>query len=273
MKRIDKHTVMATVDQCIYCGATGKLSDEHAIPLALGGRLVLARASCAECARITSEFERRVLRGFMYRARNTGGFPTRHPKGRPTTATVSYMKREGKEDHVDPLTEDPALLQLPMLVAPEYLTGDSSGPGVRVQGVETLYFGPNPLDAIHRKGAIGIEQHDSLDVTSFIRLLAKIGYCYVVGAIGLPPREEVTVLPLILGHSDDGSRWVGSARFSTEGERQSALHALSHIFLRKNDDPAREVLVARVKLFASSGATGYEVIVHHSASSHNAKGE
>jgi hypothetical protein len=266
MQRIDRHTELASIGQCIYCRATRDLRDEHVIPFALGGQLVLADASCAACERITSAFEAKVLRGFMYRARNTGKFPTRRPKERPTTTTVTYTTRERKDGHTEPISVDPAFLHLPVLAEAGYFSGNASL-GIRLRGVETLRFGPDPTAAIQRKGAEGIEQQDNWDLSSFVRMLAKIGYCWVAGGVGLPPRDEVTVLPLILGQSDDGSRWVGSARYSFEDEREGVLHALSHTAFRKNDNPAHEVLVARVKLFASSGATGYEVIVHHSGNS------
>ena len=38
----------ASVGSCIYCGATDQLTDEHIIPLALGGRFVLPDSSCAK---------------------------------------------------------------------------------------------------------------------------------------------------------------------------------------------------------------------------------
>jgi hypothetical protein len=48
-----------------------------------GGRLVLPDSSCPACAAITSAFERKLLRGFMWDARTSGGYPTRRPKERP----------------------------------------------------------------------------------------------------------------------------------------------------------------------------------------------
>lgn len=49
---LPSHTekIYQPVNVCIYCGGTGALSDEHIIPFGLGGRWVLPKASCAECA-------------------------------------------------------------------------------------------------------------------------------------------------------------------------------------------------------------------------------
>lgn len=81
-KIIEVHnTVRAPeVGTCIYCGAKEHLTDEHIVPLALGGAFVLPDASCQTCASITSKFERKVLRGFMFDARTAGRYPTRHKK-------------------------------------------------------------------------------------------------------------------------------------------------------------------------------------------------
>jgi len=41
--------------RCLYCGAaTESLIDEHAIPHGLGGHLILPKASCTACQKITS---------------------------------------------------------------------------------------------------------------------------------------------------------------------------------------------------------------------------
>jgi 5-methylcytosine-specific restriction endonuclease McrA len=53
-------TVLAPVSACIYCGATEpdtKLTDEHIVPLSLGGTLILPKASCLACARQTGKLE------------------------------------------------------------------------------------------------------------------------------------------------------------------------------------------------------------------------
>src|SRR5271165_2543948 len=50
------------IGRCIYCGAKrytsndplAKLGDEHIIPLAFGGNLLLPEASCRACEKITS---------------------------------------------------------------------------------------------------------------------------------------------------------------------------------------------------------------------------
>ena len=70
---------------CIYCGARGvKLTDEHVIPLSLGGFHILEGASCKECADITTKFERDVAREMWGDARNSYNAPSRRKKERKT---------------------------------------------------------------------------------------------------------------------------------------------------------------------------------------------
>lgn len=256
-------TMRATpVGSCIYCGRTDELSDEHIIPFALGGGYVLPEASCPKCAAITSEFERRVLRGFMLEARTTGGFPTRRTKERPKALPLK-IEREGTFETVE-LSPDkhPGLLHLPLLAPPAILVGTEPGTGVTIAGIETIRFGKDIFEFAQETGAKAIRESFDLDATSFARLLAKIGYSYAVAELGLLPRDEVPVLPLILGTSDDASVWLGSAPFRLAIEAKRPTHAMGLVWCPDPRDDRMKLLIARIKLFASSGATGYEVVIH-----------
>ena len=57
------HTRIPTKGRCIYCGrADVRLTDEHFLPLSLGGQHVIEKASCHSCADITKKFEQLVAR-------------------------------------------------------------------------------------------------------------------------------------------------------------------------------------------------------------------
>lgn len=79
------------VGLCIYCASVPpntKLTDEHIIPLALGGELVLDAASCEACASETSKFELKCCRDTFQALRIHADLPTRRPKRRPTHMEV-----------------------------------------------------------------------------------------------------------------------------------------------------------------------------------------
>ena len=250
------------VGSCIYCGAVNELGDEHIVPYALGGRYELPESSCSRCAAITSAFERKVLRGFMLDARTTGGFPTRRPKKRPRSFPLD-IERNGTFQtlELDP-DNHPGFLLLPLLAPPSVLVGRESGTGVTIIGIETIRFGKDPAEFAHEMGATSIRGSVDLDATSFSRLLAKIGYSYAIAAVGLLPRDEIPILPLILGDADDASLWLGSALFQLSVESKKPTHAMSLVQRPDPRDNRKKLLIARIKLFAPSGATGYEVVVH-----------
>ena len=59
-----------------------------------------------------------------------------------------------------------------------------------------------------------------------------------------------------------GVLWVGSANYRLDTEDQKPQHALGLVAHSGTcGDVAENVLVAQVKLFANTGATGYEIVV------------
>ena len=249
---------------CIYCGTTANLTDEHVIPYGLAGdRLILEMASCQSCARITSRLERAVLRGFMLKARTVASLPTRRPKQRPKSFPLQASDGKELKTFTLPVANYPALLQLPRLVPPGFLAGRPYAGGVTVSGCEILRFGKDPGRVAKELGIRTIQVTDRIDVTAFARMLAKIGYAFAVFERGPFPLSEVPVLPLILGRSNDASAWVGSAEFETESEKRGAPWVLGTYEGTRLDE---RVTIARVKLFANAGATGYEVVVRRARS-------
>jgi hypothetical protein len=262
MATLVRETVRATsINRCIYCGATEGLTDEHVVPFALGGRFVLPDASCLLCAEVTSEFERRVLRGFMHDARVAGNFPSRHRKQRPKTLPLQ-IDRAGtfEQVHLD-APQHPALLILPLLAPPGFLLGRAPEIGVTCVGYETLSFGKHPTEAAKRLNTTSIRTVSDWDLTSYARLLAKIAYGFAVAQFGFLPLAQVLVLQLIRGERDDGSVWLGSAEFTMEVEAQQPTHAVAVTCIPDSRHPGDEFIIARVKLFVATGATGYEVLV------------
>lgn len=250
------------VDSCIYCGRLSDLTDEHIVPFALGGRLILPKSSCRACAKVTSAFERECLRGFMLDARTAGGYPTRRPRKRPTTLPLEVTS-EGEQEllRLEP-SDHPGFLFLPRFERAGILAGGEPRSGLLVNGVETLYFGKAPPAVASELDAEGLRYSAQLPAYAFARLIAKIAYSYAVGARGLLPLSHATVLPLILRGQNDASQWVGSSDFRLEVESKGPLHALSSGWIPDPSGSSRGLLLVRVKLFASSGASGYEVVVH-----------
>jgi hypothetical protein len=249
------------VGSCIYCGSRDDLTDEHIIPAALGGNYVLPQASCKECNKITSKFEREVLRGFMWEARVAANFPTRRPKERPDLLPLE-IERDGKYETVQIAASDhPGFLDLPLLAPPGVLVARPPTRGVMIQGHERLLFGKHPGEVLKQLGASAMQATFNWDVTAFAKLLAKIAYGMAVAELGVQPLEQIKVLPLIRGEADDASTWIGSEVFRLRIEEKRPTHAAALMRVPDPGEKFADLLCAQVKLFAPSGATGYRVVL------------
>jgi hypothetical protein len=104
---------------CIYCGR-GKekvtLGQEHIIPYALGGKLVLPRSSCTKCAKVTSAIEGRCTREMFAPLRTSMKAPTRHPKKRPKTAPIIIRDVNGERTIDMPVGDYPFIT----LILPQF---------------------------------------------------------------------------------------------------------------------------------------------------------
>lgn len=246
--------------QCMYCGSRTNLSDEHIIPYALWGNLVLPESSCKSCAALTSKIELKVLRGFMHDARVAGNAPTRRKKKRPETLKYLLITSgETVKEKQIPVKDASGILILPTLAPAGILSGRPPGIGVTVIGTETITFGESLDQLIDDHSATGIKGQSNIDATNFARLLAKIAYGMTVAQHGLFPGDETPLLQLIRGDTEDASNWVGSGTFKLEIEEQKARHAMAVLPLHGHG--GKTGLAVRVKLFANTGCTGYEVAV------------
>jgi hypothetical protein len=251
------------VGECIYCGATSSLSDEHIIPFGLGGNMVLPKSSCAECAAITSKVERAVLRGFMHDARLVAGFPTRHKRTQPDTVEVTLLGADGSTEvrDVDP-AQALTFMTMPVFAPPAILAGKPPCEGVALVGADTLGFGVSPERFAAQSGAAGVQHVSNLNAITFCRFLAKIAYAYLVADQGLFPRAETPLIPLILGDGFGSGSWIGSSKYTLEVESQRPTHALGIVQTQAQDGSA--AFIVRVKLFADVGATGFEILARMS---------
>ena len=98
MEIVDSRKVAASIGYCIYCGATAyndkrqKLAEEHVIPLAIAGQLVLAEASCHSCEyAINRMIEQPLLKGMFLNVRRMAGMPSRKRSNKGATIPVMHV--------------------------------------------------------------------------------------------------------------------------------------------------------------------------------------
>ncbi len=249
---------------CVYCGdSIGRLTDEHIIPLALNGNHILQSASCDACARVTSEIERRVLKGHLQNMRFGLGLKSRHPKrDRPSALPITLSNDQGKLWQTDlPISEGVQTAHFPVFQPPLFLGGTAKSAdmtALEVSGVVTLVFGNVPT-VLSSRQASGFETNTRIDIRAFNRMLAKIAHCYHVSQRGAFPLTESPILPTILTDHGAPRAWIGTVNHMPleRNPGSTALHLL-HIEEATSDDGARCTAV-RIKLFAPMNSPTYMI--------------
>ncbi len=254
-----QNQVLGTIGKCIYCGVTDSpLSDEHILPLGLGGKWVLRRASCGQCQDITSQIELSVLRVTLLPVRAKADLPTRHRKRRPQEFPLT-IEIGGREVTVNvPVDKYPALLTLPRFKLPAYVDRRPYTKGIELDGLYHKVLGGRQCLL-----ELGKElKADSLSITvsysaseggfHFARLLGKIAYGLAIAQFGESVIQNAYVLPAILGETDDIGKWVGCVGESSTKTKN--LHEIK-TFVQGGD------IYARIRLFACIPGTSPEYLV------------
>lgn len=199
------------VNVCIYCRNTdGPLTREHIIPYSLNGQIVLPAASCSDCSRITSEFEREVARaGFgIFRAQN--GIQSRK-KSNPleNQVMISGETFDGKTVDVTAKAGDVAIsCAVLRLQAPGILLGNK--PNAEGTITTELPEKMNPgLRALRKR--LGLSKIYSsvltCPVNAIMRLLEKIAHAYAVAEYGIDGFSPVLVSHILHGPNKDVAQW------------------------------------------------------------------
>ena len=251
------------IGKCIYCGtADGKLSREHVIPHGLWGDLVLGRASCARCARITSAIEHRIERVSMLAFRTVLGAPTYDKKARPTSFP-GRVRRDGEWREIElSIPEYTGTAAFPIFGLASAWTGREDDE-LELKGLRVVLASAGTVSSAtwtpqQRAGAEAVEipiHYDfAKDPKVFARFIAKIAHGYAVDFFGVDGFRP-SLIPSILGESDDIGSWVGTPTATTFAEPPNRGHRV-----RVGDDRNGGV-IASVQLFADSGAPEYFVLV------------
>lgn len=253
------------VGVCIYCDSTEGLSKEHSIPYGLAGNIVLGKASCEECRRITSGIETRILRQTMGHLRAVLNLPTRHPENRPDAVPLVFIRGDIRSEEQVPLGDAIPALVLPELGPPAVLRGLRHGQGLepgafiaKVHLVEERRTDENVQRILTKYNADAIEIPFEIKHDDFLRFIAKIALCKAVFAYGYYNFERIYIKSAILGR-DLPEHWVGSdghySIYLDGGFDDSA-----HVSATMRPKGGREVWV-RVKLWNKSLTPEYIVVV------------
>lgn len=259
-----KKVVYSPVGKCIYCNSEDGLTLEHVIPYGLGGRIELPEASCSECAKITSNFERTCLRTMYGPLRLLYEMPSRRKKKRPSTLPLR-IKRTPKEEwsYIEVEREKyPFLILFPYFIGPLILTNPTAlkrrvaaTDRFWIRGASPAYIFKDLLENLTQELNVhSIMPEAKAHVPEFCQLLAKIAHSFAVGELGYGSFESYLLPSILQIEFPENDLYIGS--LEEDEPPSTSLHELSFDNSLRDDQ-----VVVRVRLLSKLGTPTYIVVV------------
>ncbi|MBZ9993150.1 HNH endonuclease [Mesorhizobium sp. BH1-1-4] len=249
-------TRIPTKGACIYCGKTGEaLTDEHFLPLALGGQHILEDASCLACADITKKFEQDVARDMWGDARISYDAPSRRKKARPTHIRLRDPDNPNRQVRVA-YRDYPAPLIFYKMNRAGFLEGLPETTDISGAWQFSAVMDDKKADDFERKFDIKLTAKFRHVPDSFGRLLAKIGYGQILCNLN-PDDFRPICLPYILGLKKNLSYIVGGS-FDIPPPNEGQGYILRTLAF---GDLNRTILLAEIRLYANNHTPIYHVMV------------
>lgn len=250
------------VGRCIYCGANTlakgvkRFDDEHIIPLAFGGTLILREASCRSCGKIINkEIESPILLKEWVYLRIRRGFPTRG-KSKKRPSHMKLKSRNGGTLNI-PIQDYSTPVPSYKFIAPRILSGAPRIDDNKHWTMDILTDREAEL-AMRTKYPQWDGTHTLIPQPfNFARLLAKIGYSRAVAEYGIDGFRPLG-LDVILGRSNDYFYTVGGS-LETQPAVAGGDHVLDINILFQS--PQRALLIVDVRLFSQIVSPTYRVVV------------
>jgi hypothetical protein len=216
---------------------------------------VLCDASCDDCAKITSKFERQVAKDMWDAGRISYDAPSRRKKKRKKYILLDDQYNPGSKLKI-PYSEYPAAMVFYFMNEAGILrdalkTLDTSGSWLlraivdegRLQAFVKKYPGQLTASFIHAPD-------------SFARMLAKIGYGQVLCSLD-PGDFNPVCLPYILGIEKNLSYIVGGSPEAFEPLEGVGYSMSTHTF----SDSKQMLIIAEIRLLANNHTPSYHVVV------------
>ena len=245
------------IGECIYCGErNGALSTEHAVPYGLTGPWTLLRASCASCAKVTTRFEHDAMRRLWPDIRNVLAMQSRRRDKRSATLPL-VLQRNGQKEVVQvPRTEFPTYLATLLFPPPANCRSRQPVRGV-FGNLDLIHLcGPTFRQARENyPGADFVGVHTNFSAEDFGRMVAKIGFCAAVSALGLGPFKNTPIRNVIPGSDPCIGYRVGGWWQESINGTGAGLHEIRVM----HSEPESQIH-AFVRLFAQFGGPEYHVM-------------
>ncbi len=254
-----------SIGMCIYCGSKDNLTDEHIIPFGLGGNLIIKKASCPDCAKVTGDFEQTCLRAMYGPLRLLYDLPTRRPEKRPIELPLKVKYRHDETEWQTMFVDQkkyPFLVTFPYFEAPGILSkdpiGKSEGPVTKrlwIRGASPYYSFRELLDKLLFELKVdSICPESKAEIPAFCRMISKIAHAFAVAKIGLANFTPVLNPIIIKNNVSHCMYYLGSINKNEAPE--SDLHKLEILEFNNID-----VIFVTVRLLCKLGTPTYIVAV------------
>lgn len=252
---------------CIYCGTLAyssgepskRLGDEHIIPLAFGGSLLLPEASCQRCEAVTSAIETHCIEQMIRDNREHLGLKARRHRKDRKHLPVTVDRGWGNETLRVSSDQHPGLLRAFAFEPPRLIFGERDADGDFAGKLALKPLVPDIRARIDQiGGTVQFVRRGEFSALTYGRMLAKIAHSYAVAELG-PRKFKPMLLDLILGryglHPSQlvGGEW-GSHEPDTPG---SELHEITV----KLFSGLRDYYVVQIRLFSKLDMPRYLVVV------------
>jgi hypothetical protein len=249
--------VYEPINRCIYCGSFIDLTKEHIIPYSLGGKAFLPKASCKECAKITSRIE--LINKEIRNVRSKKNLKSRHPENYPHTQAITVETENGEEVIEIPFDEHPAILSMLEFDSPGYLKGRDNVLGINVIGAKFISYGEDLSELAKRHNWKSISVKLMNRGNDFARMLGKIAYTFTVGEIGYEAVKNSPIISSIFAKTNDIGTWVGTIDDIVSVQNGDPFKGILHYLSLNVIDESTYMVI--IKLFANDNTPFYGIII------------
>ena len=235
------------VNQCIYCGKTAdqvELTDEHIIPLSLGGTRVLPKASCKKCAAATSRVELHVAKGMWDYARVQLSLPSRRPKERPQFFELEMPSQTVQQIPIPDLPSTIVSFRFPPAGILFNLPVNTRVGGQVVISHRSAAEADRKMREVSRQGKLRLNPK-AFGAVAFAQFLAKIAHSYAVAELGLGGFASM-LGPVILERNPEHIlHWVGSGTLDEPAGK--VLHEIGMARQKQYLGSSRDLWIVRLR--------------------------
>lgn len=234
------------------------MGEEHIIPYALNGAMVLPMASCKNCEKETHSYEYTVCRRIFGNFRIRYNVRTRRKKDRPSHIEIGTISDDGTPGKtLVPATEHPVTLFLYKFEESDYLKGNKEE-DAKFNWVPISIFSKKELDELIEKYNWDRQLQVKTVPVEFARMLAKIAYSFAVAEVTLKGFTPFPQLIDVILNRNNNISWLIGGDWDIPAPDPAGFHHMGMTYVVR--DGYVDVIV-EIRLFPAFETPLYRVVV------------